>query len=357
MKKLLVITLLLCYSVTLSLVHAGVVDEKLQEIADLEKKVVNLHSQAKTLTDQIAAYDSQIRLAQLKITQTEEQIISVSTRIAQLEDKLRERSALLEKQIVQTYKKGMSDPLQIIFGSGNVSTLLSQIKYLQIVQTNNRKFLYDTQLVQTNYAQQKTLIEESRKKLQSQKELLNSYRVERDNLLKQTKNNEATYQKQLEQARLELEVIQKALANAVREGPVKAGDVIGLMGNSGYPYCSTGSHLHFEVRKNDTWVDAESYLKNMTDKWGLNIGSGNWNWPMQGVLEITQRYGKTPYSYRYAYSSGIHTGIDMVSSDTTVRAVGDGILYSSSEKCASATINLKYIDHGNGTKTLYLHLQ
>lgn len=356
MKKLLV-TLLLCFSVTLSLVFADVVDEKLQEIVELEKKVISLHSQAKTLTDQIATFDSQIRLAQLKITQTEEQINSVTTRIIQLEDKLRERSALLEKQIVQTYKKGMSDPLQIIFGSENVSALLSQIKYLQIVQANNRKFLYDTQLVQTNYAQQKTLIIESRKKLQSQKDLLNSYKIERDNLLVQTKNNEIVYQKQLEQARLELEVIQKALANAVREGPVKAGDVIGLMGNSGYPYCSTGSHLHFEVRKNDTWVNAESYLKNITDKWGMNIGSGNWNWPMQGSIEITQRYGNTSYSYVYKYSGGIHTGIDMVSTDKSVRAVADGTIYSSSEKCGTATIKLKYIDHGDGLKTLYLHLQ
>lgn len=356
MKKILV-TLLLCCSVTLSPVHADVITEKQTEIQELEKKVVNLQSQAKTLTEQISAYDSQIKLALLKIAQSEEQIASVSARINQLEEKLREKSTLLEKQIIQTYKSGASDPMQLLFGSTSVSELISQVKYLQIVQAQNRKYLHDTQLVQTSYAKQKELIEDARKRLQNQKASLDIYRKERDNVLKQTKNNEALYQRQLEQARLELETIQKAMASAVKEGPVKAGDIIGLMGNSGYPYCSTGSHLHFEVRKNDTWVNAETYLKNQTDKWGLNIGSGNWSWPMQGALEITQRYGRTEYSYRYKYSGGIHTGIDMVSSDTTVRAVADGILYSSSEKCASATINLKYIDHGNGIKTLYLHLQ
>lgn len=349
--------LVLCFSVTLSLVFAGVEEDKRNEIADLEKKVVNLQSQAKTLTEQIAAYDSQIKLALLKINQSEEQIASVSARINQLEEKLREKSVLLEKQIVQTYKSGSSDPLQLLFGSTNFNELVSQVKYLQIVQAQNRKYLHDTQLVQTSYAKQKELIEDARKRLQIQKKSLDVYRKERDNVLKQTKNNESLYQRQLEQARLELETIQKALVNAVKEGTVKAGDVIGLMGNSGYPYCSSGAHLHFEVRKDDTWVSAESYLKNMTDKWGMNIGSGNWNWPMQGAIEITQRYGRTDYSYRYKYSGGIHTGIDMVSSDKTVRAVADGTLYSSSEKCASATINLKYIDHGNGIKTLYLHLQ
>ncbi|MDP1743313.1 MAG: peptidoglycan DD-metalloendopeptidase family protein [Candidatus Amesbacteria bacterium] len=349
--------LLFCFSVTWSIVSADQISDKQTEITDLEKKVVNLQSQAKTLTEQIAAYDSQIKLALLKINQSEEQIASVSARINQLEEKLREKSVLLEKQIVQTYKSGSSDPLQLLFGSTNFNELVSQVKYLQIVQAQNRKYLHDTQLVQTSYAKQKELIEDARKRLQIQKKSLDVYRKERDNVLKQTKNNESLYQRQLEQARLELETIQKALVNAVKEGPVKAGDVIGLMGNSGYPYCSSGSHLHFEVRKDDTWVSAESYLKNMTDKWGMNIGSGNWNWPMQGAIEITQRYGRTDYSYRYKYSGGIHTGIDMVSSDKTVRAVADGTLYSSSEKCASATINLKYIDHGNGIKTLYLHLQ
>lgn len=356
MKKYL-IALLLCAFATLPLIKASIEEDKRNEIADLEKKVINLQSQAKTLTEQISAYDSQIKLALLKITQSEEQIASVSARINQLEEKLREKSALLEKQIIQTYKHGMSDPLQLLFGAQDFNDLVSQVKYLQIVQTQNRKYLHDTQLVQTSYAKQKELIEEARKRLQNQKTSLDIYRKERDNVLKQTKNNEALYQRQLEQARLELETIQKALANAVKEGPVKAGDIIGLMGNSGYPYCSSGAHLHFEVRKDDTWVNAETYLKNLTDKWGLNIGSGSWNWPMQGALEITQRYGHTEYSYRYKYSGGIHTGIDMVSSDTAVRAVADGILYSSSEKCSGATINLKYIDHGNGIKTLYLHLQ
>ena len=129
------------------------------------------------------------------------------------------------------------------------------------------------------------------------------------------------------------------------------------MGNSGYPSCSTGSHLHFEVRVNDSWVNAESYLKNTTDKWGLNIGGGSWDWPMKGSIEITQRYGKTPYSYRYVYSGGIHTGIDMVSSDKVIYAPEGGTLYSYTGKCGSSELKMKYIDHGGGLKSLYLHIQ
>lgn len=336
---------------------ADTLSDKQKQIEELEKKIVELQTQAKTLASQIAYYDSQIQLTALKISQTEDLVASVSAKIDLLELALQKRSRTLERQIGETYKQGGVDALSLFFSSNTFPQAISRFKYLQIIQAHNRRFLHDTQLVQSTYASQKTLLQESRSRLKTQKSSLDSLRAQRDNLLKQTKNDEVVYQRQLEQARLELEALEKALALATREGPVKAGDPIAVMGNSGYPSCSTGPHLHFEVRQGDTWVNAESYLKAMTDKWGLNIGSGSWDWPLRGSIEITQRYGKTPYSYRYLYSGGIHTGIDMVSSDLIIHAPADGILYSYVGKCGSSELKIKYIDHDSGLKTFYLHIQ
>src|SRR3989344_4394944 len=107
MKKLLV-SLLLGYLVALSVVYAETCDNfgygSQEKVDCLDKETDKYSKQAQTVVGQIAYYDSQIKLAQSKIIQTEEQIKSVTFRIEQLEDKLRECSALLEKQIVQTYK-------------------------------------------------------------------------------------------------------------------------------------------------------------------------------------------------------------------------------------------------------------
>jgi septal ring factor EnvC (AmiA/AmiB activator) len=352
--KLVILGLFLC---AFTPVLAKTAAEYQSEIQELEAKISSLKNQADTLANQVAYYDSQISLTAIKISQTEELINTLSAKIIDLEGVLDQSTQILVDQIIYTYKTRKLDPFQLFLANPSFTKYFNQRKYISLIQEHNRNFIHDAQLAQTTYEDQKTLLVESQKKLNIQKASLAGLRLERDNLLKQTKNNEATYQKQLEQAKLELQAINSALASASRVGPVKAGDPIALTGNSGYPSCSTGKHLHFEVRKNDTWVNSETYLKPITDKWGLKIGTGNWDWPLKGQIEITQRYGKTNYSYRYSYSGGIHTGIDMLSDNDVIYAPADGTLYASTEKCGTSILKVKYIDHGSGLKTLYLHVQ
>ncbi len=226
---------------------------------------------------------------------------------------------------------------------------------MQLAQDNDRRIALRTQQIKINFSEQKNLredkkvkLEELEKQLQAQKTELNSQISQKGSILEQTKNDEKKYQQLLSQAMSEYEAINRAMETGQRVGEVKRDDPIGLFGNTGYPYCSTGPHLHFEVRENGQWVDPGKY-----------IGSGGpWSHPLSEPVRMTQGYGITPYSWIYTYSGGVHTGYDMVSdSSEVIRAPADGTLYASSQGCGGATIKIKYIDHGGGIVSFYLHVQ
>jgi peptidoglycan hydrolase CwlO-like protein len=336
-----------------------------QRISCYESNLTKLGNSSKTLSSQIYQFDAQIRLTTLKITQTEEQISLLSGRIDQLEGSLGSLTSAYSERVVETYKMGrVGDPFFLLISSSNLSEAFSRYSYLKKIQEADKGLLQRLQKVQDTYKEEKVSQEDLQIQLETQQKQLNSQKLAKKLLLDQTKNDEKKYQSLLAQALAEKTAIENALVSGTKVGPVKAGDPIALVGNSGYPGCSTGKHLHFEVRKNGTWTDPAPYLQNKTvndEQVGgtVNMGSGNWQWPIQDTIRLTQHYGHTPYSWRYSYSGGIHTGLDMVSTiSDVIRAPADGNLFKSSQSCGgSSTINIAYIEHNDGVITLYLHVQ
>jgi peptidoglycan hydrolase CwlO-like protein len=340
-------------------VLCGNKDECQNKIKEYEEKLTATREQKGNLTSQIQLTNTRVELAQVRIQKTQHDMTATETEITQLTGKIEQLNTTLDhlsvvllQKIVQGYKNKGATMLDV-FLSEQATTLTNQLKYIQITQENDRLLALRTQQVKVNFSEQKSLrenkkveLEKLAKDLQAQKIDLNNQIAQKNSLLEQTKNDEKKYQQLLSQALSEFQAVNKAVETGQKIGPVKKGDPIALVGNTGYPHCSTGAHLHFEVRQNGTWTDPGAYL------------GKSWDWPLSQPIEVTQGYGVTPWSWRYSYSGGIHTGFDMVSrSSDVIRAVADGTLYSSSQNCSGATIKIKYIDHGSGLMSFYLHVQ
>lgn len=350
-----------------------------QRIKELQDKIAELQGQENTLSKQITLLNSQISITTIRIENTKAAITKLITEIDELANEierlevlLTKRSILVLRRIPESYKRQVTPQFGVIFLSQNVSDFLLRVKYLTSVQQEDASLLFQLKATQSNFSERKDLREKKKlqqevlkKQLEQQTAQLEQQKHDKQALLVQTKNSEAVYQQLLAQALAEKLALERALVDAVQVGPIKKGDPIGLVGNSGYPACSSGPHLHFEIRKGGTWVNAEEYLspREVTDEQNggarVRVGSGNWDWPLEGDIIVSQHYGKTPYSWQYAYSGGIHTGVDMYNKTSSfIRAPRDGILYSSSQTCgASSIIKIKYIDHGDGTISFYLHVQ
>jgi peptidoglycan hydrolase CwlO-like protein len=357
-------------------VHAQSDTEK--RIQELQQKIAELQGQEKTLSGKISVYNSQIALTALKIESIQAQIIKLTseaeqlaTEIDRIEGLLTKRSELVLRRIPESYKRLVSPQFGTLFFSQNFNELLARFQYISRVQAQDAQLLVQLKATQNNFSERKQLREDKkiqqealRKQKEAESKELERNKREKQELLEQTRNSESVYQQLLAQALAEKQAIDRALIEGVKVGPIKKGDPIAFVGNTGYPGCSTGSHLHFEIRKDNSWVDPGGFLssKNIIDEQNggsRTVGSGSWDWPLQDSIRITQYFGRTPYSWRYAYSGGIHTGFDMVStSSDVIRAPKDGTLFSSSQACGSGSIiKIKYIEHGDGLVSFYLHVQ
>ncbi len=350
-------------------------DELNRQIEEYASQITRLQTQASTLANEVAQFNARIRLTELKIDQTQEQIALLGGRIDQLEISLDNLSNAFNSRVSETYKLTRVDDSPILFlASDNVGEAVFKYHYLQKIQAADKKLIDRLDGAKTTYTEQKTELEELEKVLSAQKAELDGQKAAKANLLAITRNDEKKYQELLSAARAEFEAIQAIVAGRGDEtevGRVNAGDRIASVIQG--PSCnSSGAHVHFIVSSNGTTENPFSYLKpgigyrNCSGPGECSDGdpfnpSGSWDWPVSPTVKYSQGYGST-WAVRNTWVGRIynfHNGIDINSDNSSeVKAVRSGKLFRGSF-AGSVGCRLRYVrvEHeGDGVSTFYLHI-
>lgn len=372
--------LIIIFAVRVPSVYASTIEE-------LQNKIAELQNAGSSLTKQITLLNSQITLSTLKLEDAKKKIDILENEIGELNgeiDKLEElktkRLQLVLHRIPETYKrKSVFDLGQVIL-SNNFSEVIRRSVYLIHLREQDTLMYKQLQLAQFSYNERKDQREKKKEEqiaLKKQQEQhtreLDSQKRDKQILLTQTLNSEATYKKLLDQARAEQLAIQGIISGGgteVQIGNVNEGERIASV-ISGSSCNSSGAHLHFIVEKNNSAVNPFNYLKNVSYQncSGYSCGGGdgdsfnpqgNWNWPIDEVIKFTQGYGET-WAVRHTYVRQIytfHNGIDINGSSSTVKAVQKGILYrgfySGGGGCKLQYVKISHSD--SDIKTYYLHV-
>lgn len=353
------------------------------QIQELEGKLIEAQKQERTLASQIAVMDNQIRLTELRISATKQEIATLSkdietatVKITTLEASLNDLTRILLNRIIVTYQIGSIQPFHVLLSSGSVSDFFVRANYLRIVQAHDKRLIYETQQAKNDYANQRAIFEGKKTRVEALRKQLEGYVAQLDQdkkskqaLLELTRNDEKRYQDLLARTRAEVAAIEGVVATIqLKDGtPIKEGQTIAVVGNSGAPYCSTGPHLHFEVRKNSATENPTNYLRggvsytysyqpDQYEYYGVVNPTGSWNWPLSEPIKINQGYGSHGFAKSF-YPDSFHHGIDMEGDTSLIKAPKDGTLYKGSTTCRGAVMNYAAIDHGDSLISWYWHVQ
>lgn len=182
------------------------------QIQEYEKKLEETKQKETSIKQNIDYLDNQIYLSKLRIQESEiiiekrkQDIENLVNKIIILEDSLDKNTQLFLKRINLSYRQGNLDPLTIFFSNGSLYEKVSRYKYLQTVQTADRKFLFKIQETKNSYHAQQKLVEAEKKALEAEnrileqrKQVLASQMQEKETLLSQTQSEEKVLSAQID---------------------------------------------------------------------------------------------------------------------------------------------------------------
>lgn len=303
-----------------------------EEIKTYQKQLETLGTQKSTLNNSIKQLDvtrqkltTNIKVTQNKIGSTNLEIGNIASDISSKEEKISANQKAISQGLREINDNDHKNLIETILSQDNLSDAWNEIEQVKTIQTNLRGKIQELNGIKADLELNKNEAEVVKQKmvllkgeLDDQKKINDQNTLEKNKLLKDTKNKETNYNK----------ILQDKIAKKTA--------------------------FEKDVR------DYESQLKFILDPSTLpKSGSAVFSWPLSDIL-ITQMFGATVDAKRL-YVSGSHNGIDFRASiGTPVMAMANGIVVGTGNTdttCPAASYGKwVFIKYSNGLSSIYGHL-
>src|SRR3989454_3938671 len=143
-----------------------------RERSDVEQELERLRTQAHSLSHEIANIEQQKQSTNRIVNELDRQITGLGGQIDQItvdlliaQDALLEKRAVLERRLVDIYKRGALYGWQVLLAAESFGDLLSRYKYLFLVSRQDRLLTNDMHKLRDRVARQRQLLVDARETL------------------------------------------------------------------------------------------------------------------------------------------------------------------------------------------------
>jgi len=314
------------------------IDDREKKIEDLQKQIEQYKQNIATkqkeklgIESEISLIDDRINKKNLDIEAQENIIEKLILEITDLETKIadKEEEILLEKDdlsgmIRKMYEYDQKTYLEVTIGNNNFSEYFTQLKYIEKLENSTKDALDHLKTLKStlegqrnNLNDKKTEVESEKAKLEGERGELEGEKSYKDQLLFDTKLDEAKFQQLVEQVRQEQVQTNSEISNLEREAQQRMNndDFVGLGGD-------------------------------------IIQGDASLTWPVNPKYGISCGFHCADYPFKRWFE---HSGMDIRNPQgSPIGAAASG--YVVIAKDAGMGYNYILIEHGDGLATLYGHV-
>src|SRR6185295_17602101 len=147
-----------------------------RERSDVEQELEQLRTQAHSLSDELSNIERQKETTNRIVNELDRQIGGLSTQLQQMtadlilaQDALEEKRAVLERRLLDIYKRGPLYSSQVLLAAESFGDLLSRYKYLYLVSRQDRLLANDMFKLRDRIARERQTLLDARDALARRK--------------------------------------------------------------------------------------------------------------------------------------------------------------------------------------------
>ena len=251
-----------------------------QQINSNNALAKQLQTQANTLQNQISILNLQISQLQAQMQLTENKLNVLQDNLAKTQAELDNQKDLLKASIQELYKKSGASTVELLIGSDSFSQFINEQTYMDTlkngIQNSVEKVITLKQQIQSEQAQQKTLLDEQ----QSQQSSLVSTQNQQQSLLDQTQGQEAAYKQVVSNLESQQNVINQVII---------ASSKVYYGGSGGYPWADAQPfNGYYSCPGGDPWGMCERSCTSYTAWKVANVDGDMPTWGFGNAGDWTQ---------------------------------------------------------------------
>lgn len=295
-------------------------------IASERAKADTLKREISILKNQIAQVETQIYITERKIDKTRIEIGSTEEKITDTRERIERRQETIGRLLLFRAEQDRLDIIGNLLKYADLGDFFSELNQAALVNHQLLAAIGDLKDAKAEYEGQRADLEAQKGTLEklnedaaTKKRALGGTKTSQEQLLKQTKGQEAAYQARL----TEIEKAKAAFFKELRELELKV-------------------------------ISGGLYIVHITAGKIPARGTKIFQRPEDGS-HLTQGYGMTTYARRGAYGGAPHNGVDFAAGfGSPIKAIGDGTIVANGTNDGWG--NWIAIQHPNNMVSLYAHM-